>query len=164
MRKPFNSLRQREAFDQTTLIDFELRPEIERLRRACIEYDLTDVCLAIKGEGTESPVSAEHIRNLKDQIRDLQQKSDAERPLLEVGIAFRLRFLQQNRDAAIGKIQGDGNQLILREGNAAAHSGNGAANVALFRLEILKENRDLAKLFEGLYDRTPSEYLGGPNC
>jgi hypothetical protein len=151
-----------EAFDQTTLIDFELRPEIERLRRNCSEFKSIDDGIQTIDEVEERLSSAEYISNLREQIRGLQRKSDAEKELLEVGTAVRLLCLEQNSDAEVAKIRGNGNQLTPREGNATAHNGNGAADVALFQMEVLKETSELAKVFEGSYDRTPGEYLEWP--
>jgi hypothetical protein len=39
-------------------------------------------------------VSPPYINNLKNQIRHLQRKSDTEKPLLDIGVAIRLRFLE----------------------------------------------------------------------
>jgi hypothetical protein len=58
-----------EAFDQTTLIDFELRPEIERLKRNCNEFESTGDGMQTIDEVEERLISAEYISNLKEQIR-----------------------------------------------------------------------------------------------
>ncbi len=67
-------------------------------------------------------------------------------------------FLEQNRNVAPGKIKGVPNQIALREGIAAAHSENSAADV-LFRSGVLKESSQLAKVFKGLYENAPAEYF-----
>jgi hypothetical protein len=105
---------------------------------------------------------AEHTSYLKEQIRELQKKSAAEEPLLQVGIAVHLRFLEQNRTVAAGSARGKTNQLTLRDGNDVAHNGNGSADVALFNLGIARETEDSAKLSEGLYKITLRLYLEWP--
>ena len=140
----------------TTRIDRDLVPEMQRLR---LELEIR-------------PASQSELRtrvlDLEKDLKEANEDRERTKPLLEVGIAIRLRFLEQSRQTLQIEEGGDINQLSIREGNQAAHSGNGAADAALFTVGILKENLEsgeksgLAKAFKGLYENMPEYFFKWP--
>jgi len=151
-----------ELLSQTTLIQYDLQPELDRLRsRKMVDSgeDRTDL-----RDTSSNSTSTKYILELRDQVLKLQAKSEAEKPLLKVGVAVRLSFLQQqNRHGADGHRKLDERALALKDGLAAARNGNGSADAALFEMGALTNTGELALVFEELYSSTPGKYPEWPH-
>jgi hypothetical protein len=153
-------------------IETELLPEIKRLEGKDGECEKLWRKLENKPRITQDEnISPHHDHNqLMEKIKALERdlknsklEKESMKPLLDVGIAVRLRFLEQAKNTYLNEQRGGLNQITIREGNQAAHSANGTADAALFTMEILKNEDALAPAFERVYaNRTPTRHLQLP--
>ncbi|KAH8779668.1 hypothetical protein F5882DRAFT_379783 [Hyaloscypha sp. PMI_1271] len=105
----------------------------------------------------------EKNKGLERDLENLKLKKESMKLLLDVGIAVRLRFLEQAKNTYLIEQRGGLNQITIREGNEAAHSANGTTDAALFTLGILKNEDALAPAFGQVYANViPTEYLQLP--
>lgn len=147
---------QSEVREMTTRIDVSLLPQIDTLKK-----------LSKPGPGIEDLLKT-RIYSLEREIKEAKREKERMKPLLEVGVAIRLRFLEQSRQTLRGQNVRAINQQSIREGNQAAHNGNGTADAALFTTGILKETlesggkSELAEVFETLYCKLPKGFLTWP--
>jgi ribosomal protein S15P/S13E len=146
---------------QESLIENEVMPEIERLKAKQADCKSQSITQAVGTGITKTVFTPQQVANLVARIEELESELDEQKPLLDIGIAVRLRFLEQNRHKACEKVRGT-NGLAQGRGNSAAHHGKGEADAALFRIGILKEGSDLSKVFQGLYEAGPEVYLEFP--
>ncbi|KAE9378738.1 hypothetical protein N431DRAFT_450683 [Stipitochalara longipes BDJ] len=102
---------------------------------------------------------------LEKDFQKANEDKEKTKPLVEIGIAVRLRFLEQARESIMGEEGGIFNQQAIREGNQAAHNANGTADAALFTTRVLEESKPSGKswviVFEKLYTQSPEVFLGG---
>jgi hypothetical protein len=73
----------------------------------------------------------EKNKALERDLENLKLEKESMKPLLDVGIAVRLRFLEQAKNTYLNEQRGGLNQITIRKGNQAAHSANGTADAAL---------------------------------
>jgi hypothetical protein len=105
----------------------------------------------------------EKNKALERDLENSKLEKESMKPLLDVGIAVRLRFLEQAKNTYLNEQRGGLNQITIRKGNQAAHSTNGTADAALFTLGILKNEDALAPTFERVCANvTPTRYLQLP--
>ncbi|PQE32751.1 hypothetical protein CJF32_00009653 [Rutstroemia sp. NJR-2017a WRK4] len=95
-------------------------------------------------------------RNLKDlqSKHSILEKDHATlKPLAKIGADVRLRFLDQAREVALDVPREEIDVALRSNGNAAAHQGNGAADLALFEGGYIPDSyEDQAKVtFKTLY-------------
>jgi len=81
------------------------------------------------------------------------------KPLVNIGVSLRLRFLQQAREAIYNHHPTPAEVKVIKRGNEAAHRGNGLADAALFKAQLVDEDHALARVFRRLYRCLPTEYL-----
>jgi hypothetical protein len=149
-------------------IETELLPEIERLGVKDGECEKLRRKLENKPRMNIGPHHdynqlMEKNKELEKDLQNSKLEKESMKPLLDVGIAVRLRFLEQAKNTYLNEQRGGLNQITIREGNQAAHSANGTADAALFTLGILKNEDALAPAFERVYGRlTPTRYLQLP--
>lgn len=97
------------------------------------------------------------VQDLTTKVFQLQENLQMMKPLVEVGVAIRLRYLEQAKDAhEIGE-KGI-SQHVIRDGNIAAYGGNGAADAALSKLGVLKDDDTLLAVFKSLYKSSPKGF------
>ncbi|KAF7924632.1 uncharacterized protein EAE97_010583 [Botrytis byssoidea] len=76
--------------------------------------------------------------NLQSKVNELVQELTLKNPLVLVGAAIRLRFLEQAKEFVINKRdRPELNRELRSEGNLAAHYGNIIADESLFKLEYI---------------------------
>jgi hypothetical protein len=116
----------------------QLLPEIERLKALVQQPQLSSTSVARALSTTD-----------KDKlITQLVQDRDIKEPLVAVGAAVRLRFLETAKETVLSiAIDRD----IMTDGNDAAHRGDGSADAALFKLKLIPDNDpESASLFNVL--------------
>jgi hypothetical protein len=153
-------------------IETELLPEIKRLEGKDGECEKLRRKLENKPRITQGKnIGPRHDYNqlteknkaLERYLENSKLEKESMKPLLNVGIAVRLRFLEQAKNTYLNEQRGSLNQITIREGNQAAHSANGTADEALFTMGILKNEDALAPAFERVYANvTPTRYLQLP--
>jgi hypothetical protein len=89
----------------------------------------------------------------------LNLRSDTLKPLVDIGVATRLRFLQQARQTIHKHRISEAGKVVIKNGNIAAHGGNGRADAAVFMSYLVSKTHVLAETFKDLYHCKPSEYL-----
>ncbi|TGO41428.1 hypothetical protein BHYA_0022g00360 [Botrytis hyacinthi] len=76
--------------------------------------------------------------NLQSKVNELVQDLTLKNPLILVGAAVRLRFLEQAKEFVINRRdRPELNRELRNEGNLAAHYGNIIADESLFKLEYI---------------------------
>lgn len=100
------------------------------------------------------------IEDLKSQVLKLERELRIKEPLVEVGAAIRLRFLETSREVVSEVTRDRLDFALITGGNDAAHKGNGLADAALFKagLAPVKYLPQGTRLFQALYNRKPHKY------
>lgn len=98
---------------------------------------------------------------LREEVEALKEEIRKTKPSFKIGMAIRLRYLEQAKEAVLQGPEAV-NQMFIREGNQAAHSANGVADASLFTNGILERDDLLGNVFEGLYRQTQVEFLIWP--
>ena len=113
--------------------------------------------LKIRSEGERKAFRAERaelqteIDDPNETINDLVEKRENMKPLLDVGVAVRLRFLEKTRQTLRdGEISGI-DKRIIEEGNTAAHSANADADIALARGGYIENNYSFNQMIGGTF-------------
>lgn len=97
------------------------------------------------------------------KIVGLEQDRDNKAPLVEKGAAIRMRFLAQAENSAMGFQRHALDSQVVREGNDAAHRGDGYADAALFKAGFLHEEFHVQR-FRNVYGDDVGAYLNqGPS-
>jgi hypothetical protein len=96
---------------------------------------------------------------VQKNIKALNLRSDILKPLVDIGVATRLRFLQQARQTIHKHRISEADKVVIKNGNIAAHGGNGPADAAVFMSYLVSKTHVLAETFKDLYHCKPSEYL-----
>lgn len=120
---------------------------------------------SIKGAGElqQLQIKIDHLtaeRALLTKERDLlSREKEVLAPLVQVGAAVRLRSLELARDKLFDN-PAPVDPIIIRQGNDAAHRGNGVADAALFQAGFVSNDRYgvAAGTFGGLYECLPQNY------
>ncbi|QSZ35188.1 hypothetical protein DSL72_008055 [Monilinia vaccinii-corymbosi] len=138
------------------------------------EHDeLVEDAARYRRERTEYKDDAEYYREKRDTLRtelesnrDLGQKKyqelkkahDIREPLVKIGVAIRLRFLDQVRETALGIPRDEADMALRANGNVAAHKDNAAADAALFKGNFVPEEYEehAKEIFKELYRRSSS--------
>jgi len=84
-----------------------------------------------------------HISRLKEELED-------QRPLVQMGVDIRTRFLEQERIHYERLGRNDLDQNVIDCGNSSAHCGNGAADSALFKCNLVSPKYE--NVFRKMYD------------
>ena len=94
---------------------------------------------------------SEELKKVKKQLQDIE-------PLVKIGMAIRLRFLEQSK-IILGPVPRDSLDIdILEEGNAAAHSANALADAALIR-SYVGDAADWEEQFAKVYSRSTTDFF-----
>jgi hypothetical protein len=131
-RAEHSRLNRRLAIEQRSGRDWYLESEILRLQK---ENDF-DLGYIRRLQGELHKHKSNLIPDLKKNIANLEQELRDQAPLVDIGVAIRTRFLEQER---INRSEGwetkeDLRRDLIDQGNATAHCGNGIADSALFKL------------------------------
>jgi len=97
------------------------------------------------------------IKKLKDKNRSLdfhisrlEEELEDQRPLVQIGVDIRTRFLEQERIHYERLARNDLDQNVIDCGNSSAHCGNGAADSALFGCNLVSSKYE--NVFRKMYD------------
>lgn len=93
----------------------------------------------------------ETIRDFTFEIEDLKEERENRRPLFEVGIAVRTRFLLKTTEIVKSYQLSSQDIELIKRGSRAMYNGNGSADEALLITGVLSEKR-WGPIFEHLYD------------
>lgn len=97
------------------------------------------------------------VTTLQREVLNLRKIQDINKPLLDVGIAVRLRFLEEAKT----KVRGLEDKLVarhvIRAGIKAVHNGNFAADSALFLNGSLQRSDSTLLVFKATYRGEPAE-------
>jgi hypothetical protein len=96
---------------------------------------------------------------LQKDIKALNQRAELLNPLVDIGVATRLRFLQHARRTIHRHRISDQDAIVIKNGNVAAHGGNGIADAAMFKAYLVTKGHVLGQVFKDLYHCEPAEYL-----
>ncbi|TGO77156.1 hypothetical protein BELL_0120g00090 [Botrytis elliptica] len=99
--------------------------------------------------------------NLQLNVNKLVQDLNLKKPLMLVGAAVRLRFLEQAKEFVINKRdRPELNRELRNEGNLAAHYGNIIADESLFKLEYIPVDclEITRRVFKELYSCYPDRH------
>ncbi|KAF7909261.1 hypothetical protein EAE99_011476 [Botrytis elliptica] len=99
--------------------------------------------------------------NLQLNVNKLVQDLNLKKPLMLVGAAVRLRFLEQAKEFVINKRdRPELNRELRNEGNLAAHYGNIIADESLFKLEYIPIDclEITRRVFKELYSCYPDRH------
>lgn len=126
-----------------------LRTEIEKVRQVLSAQHIAELEAKDRERQTERDVSNANLdimerrlegalskgRERVAEILQLKKDRDVMKPLLDVGVAVRLRYLGNYKKANYyGAGTEELNQKRIEDGNAAAHNGNGSADLSLASL------------------------------
>ncbi|CZR54797.1 uncharacterized protein PAC_04681 [Phialocephala subalpina] len=94
------------------------------------------------------------------RIQDLEKEIEEQQPLVEVGAAIRLRFLEQARESVFDLDKSDVDKCLIQDGNIETHRANGDKDAALFKLNLGPEENydDMEEIFKELYETSPFAY------
>jgi len=124
--------------------------ENEALKERNAQLELKEAASARMGraETTKAKALAEEL-----QLKD---------PLFRVGLAVRLRFLENNCTQGPSLHRSEERKAIIAIGNAAAHAGSGDADSSILQAGYVDNNQAqktrLEKTFVDLYHCKPTEY------
>jgi hypothetical protein len=96
---------------------------------------------------------------LQKDIKALNQRAELLNPLVDIGVATRLRFLQHARRTIHRHRISDQDAIVIKNGNVAAHGGNGITDAAMFKAYLVTKGHVLGQVFKDLYHCEPAEYL-----
>jgi hypothetical protein len=140
----------------------------EKLRRALEDEknastwllkQMGDLQLALSATKVDLGKGSRKNSMLQKDIRALNERAELLRPLVDIGVATRLRFLQQARRTVHKHPLSEADKVFIKNGNVAAHGGNGLADAALFKGYLVAKNNIVAQVFKDLYHCEPSDYL-----
>jgi hypothetical protein len=96
---------------------------------------------------------ARKLNDLETKYSILEKEHATLEPLAKIGADVRLRFIDQAREVVLDVPREEMDMALRSNGNAAAHQGNGAADIALFEGGYIPDSyEDEAKvIFEKLY-------------
>ena len=132
--KEVMTLRSRYTFLENQ-IENELRLEIQRLTRletAChkMQEQLWETQAQLQQERlmnlttSQNNTLAAANQGLQDKVTEVTRDRQKEKPLADVGVAIRLRFLENARETALSTPRNQLDNSIVSNGNSAAHRGN----------------------------------------
>lgn len=100
------------------------------------------------------------VNDLKSQLSSLEVDMEKKEPLVKIGAAIRLRFLEYGRELIHQVARNELDLTLIAEGNAAAHKGNGIADAALFEAGLIPDAYfvDCESLFNDLYQKRPEHF------
>ncbi|KAF8852477.1 hypothetical protein BDZ45DRAFT_807437 [Acephala macrosclerotiorum] len=100
------------------------------------------------------------LRDEESRVKELKKEIKQQKPLVEVGAAVRLRFLEQARESVFELPKSDVNKDLIQDGNIAAHRANGDRDAAMFNSNLVAEEDydDMKEIFRELYEAKPSNY------
>ncbi|KAE9378746.1 hypothetical protein N431DRAFT_450690 [Stipitochalara longipes BDJ] len=124
-----------------------------------LEKENEDLKSTIKGSEADLKREARKTAKLQKDISVSVRREELLKPLLDVGVSIRLRFLQQAREPIYNHRPTPEESKILKKGNEAAHRGDGLADAALFKAKFVDDDHVLAKVFRRLYRCRPTDYL-----
>jgi cell division septum initiation protein DivIVA len=128
----------------------------ERLKKLRDSKDMlkTSHCAIVAELGLNHAAALDELRK---KVDDLVKDQKCKAPLVSVGEAVRLRFLEYAREGPPREAGYQANVWIKSQGDAAAHRGDMEADAALFKLEHPSSHGEITvELFEKIY-RTPKE-------
>jgi hypothetical protein len=150
----------------------------EKLKEANAEIFRVDGCdKELQGGLTEAKREAESLKStvtatkvelgrvsqnnsmLQKDIKALNLRAELLKPLVDIGVATRLRFLQHARRNIHRHRISDQDATVIKNGNVAAHGGNGIADAAMFKAYLVPKFHILAQVFKDLYHCNPAEYI-----
>jgi nitrate/nitrite-specific signal transduction histidine kinase len=150
----------------------DLREKLKAANASC--SSLKRYHKELKGELTEAKKEAESLKStvtaakvglgresrknlmLQKDIRALNQRAELLNPLVDIGVATRLRFLQHARRTIHRHRISDQDAIIVKNGNVAAHGGNGIADAAMFKAYLVTKGHVLGQIFKDLYHCEPA--------
>lgn len=96
----------------------------------------------------------------KEVVAGLEQKLKDIQPLVDIGVAIRLRFLEQAREVLYGLRRAEMDNFTIQSGNIAAHRANSIQDVALFKCKLIdpEYRSEMWDTFKQLYKVTPLDY------
>lgn len=112
-------------------------------------------------EETEKNLQSTGLKMSSLGLEKLIFECDAKKkePLVKIGAAIRLRFLENSREVVFNVPREELDLALILDGNGAAHAGNGLADAALFKAGLVPENClvECNKVFQELYQCEPRE-------
>lgn len=103
----------------------------ENLRLSRENVQLSQDNLTVRSDATPT---RQRISDLERELKDVKEKRQLEKPLVEIGVAIRLRFWEQ---AMSLRNVCTADESIIEAGNRAAHRGAILADTSLFHLEYM---------------------------
>lgn len=102
----------------------------------------------------------EECNRQKEIVEHTEQQLLDRQPLVDVGVAVRLRFLEQSRETIHNPPRDVIDRGMIKEGNMAAHRANSLQDFALFQCNLIPPENfsDMRYAFEDLYDTVPPHY------
>ena len=139
--------------------DLRKQLAVAEKRSGCLEKDKKGLNSAVKSFKEDLEGNIEEIARLQRILSASKKREELIKPLLDVGVSLRLRFLVQARETIYNRPPSATEAKVLTKGNEAAHRGNGLADAALFKAKLVDEDDVLARVFRRLYRCSPIDYL-----
>ncbi len=100
---------------------------------------------------------ATELRESQREVDQLKKTRQTLKPLVDVGVTIRLRFLEQAKGTleAGNKVK---SQFMVSDGNITAYGGNGIADTALFIAGFLSDTDPLMTVFEKICKVSTTAY------
>ncbi|KAG4441094.1 hypothetical protein IFR05_003448 [Cadophora sp. M221] len=98
------------------------------------------------------------LESKNQEVKGLKKDTGDTEPLVKIGTAMRLRFLEQSKVCTEFSPKEALDKDIMEEGNAAAHSCNAVADAALIRF-YSGDNTEIERLFTLLYERSSTVFF-----
>ena len=124
---------------------------LDKLRK--LEEQIEDLQGQIVEGDAKKKRMSRRVERLEAQVSALELVSTRKEPLVENGAAIRLRLLEQVREKMSKLLQEEVDTSIIEGGNIAAHHGNGKADEALFKNDLIFADSvdTLQAIFKKLY-------------
>lgn len=99
----------------------------------------------------------EEVRYLDIKVKDLEEDISNNKPLVQIAVHIRMRFLAQARGIIIEN-SADRENALFRLGKAAAHRSNGKVDEAMFMSGLVEDADRWEQVFVELYGKRPGHY------
>ncbi|KUJ13060.1 uncharacterized protein LY89DRAFT_756393 [Mollisia scopiformis] len=138
-------------------ISNQLVQEQQNHRKTKVRLRIETTCLR-QTERAQSSIEMDRLAQ-QEQVAELKQKLEGQQPLVNVGVAIRLRYLEKERALTYGLSGKDLDKNLIKEGNIAAHQPDGEQDAALFICNLVpaENSFDMSEIYEELYGTPPPD-------
>lgn len=157
---------QQKKTEEPKSLQEELKGYQEDLKRYHEElkqrYPLAESAGNVEAVTQELAEAKAEIKALSEEVARLKFDQDVMQPLLDVGAAVRLRFLEQTKKTISGGLPMTVNAHVIESGNEAAHWATASADLALAHGGYLEGNTSMDGVLTDLYQTSHPQWNEWP--